>query len=565
MSHKGNCSIVFILISTAFAYGFVPFNWTDIDSWQVKHYNDLCRLDISFDNDELKVDYNIDGGGWSDMRLTCPKLPTVDTPIVFTIKADSDSFLEMKFVDTDGSEFMRKIDLRDKYKKWTKLVLPFNAVEYFNCGNNKTFDGLKSFSLTFSGGTKGTVWLKDIGFGKSTDKSSFSLAGAIIDPNSELAGFGFAQRRHRQMQPKDVLVLEYLKQLQDVGSAEKQLLPSMGPDNLEAQTFNNALVAMAFMIEGEKQRAECILDFYASATDKSNTDLTLQNFYYNGEARGFFQWVVIRDCDNDSGAKLHHEKDCTAKAYHHTGSSDRWMGDMVWLMYAYKLYEKKYDSHRYNEITDLIKNLLVSWYKPDPTGGGYIQSGWRKGDTTLHEEHGHHEGNIDCYALFKLTGDLELARNIRVWVDNQLEDKSNLPLDLYTWRVLSFGENVELLNVPDYDLRYRKTIIVNGKKTMGFYHGPDIDAQNIWLDGTGHIACAYIAYGDKYRGYFYADQMDNFLIDKVVNGVKTRTLPYTANKTSGYDWVEPDRGFISVCAWYLFAKNKFNPMSLDSY
>ena len=75
--------------------------------------------------------------------------------------------------------------------------------------------------------------------------------GPVLDPDRELKGFGFAQRRHKQMRPKDVLVVEYLKQIQDVSSPEKQLLPSM--EGLQAQTFNNALVSMAFMIEGEKE------------------------------------------------------------------------------------------------------------------------------------------------------------------------------------------------------------------------------------------------------------------------------------------------------------------------
>jgi hypothetical protein len=33
-------------------------------------------------------------------------------------------------------------------------------------------------------------------------------------------------------------------------------------ENNEAQTFNNALVAMAFLVKGERDRAERILDFY---------------------------------------------------------------------------------------------------------------------------------------------------------------------------------------------------------------------------------------------------------------------------------------------------------------
>jgi hypothetical protein len=336
----------------------------------------------------------------------------------------------------------------------------------------------------------------------------------------------------------------------------------MGIEDIEAQTFNNSMVAMAFMLDGEKERAERILDFYARAIDKKNTDPTLQNFYYNGEARGFFQWVSIRDCNGPTDGELH-SGNCKAKAYHHTGKADRWMGDMAWLMFAYKFYEKEYNSHRYDEITSLIKNLLISWYKDDPAGGGFIQSGWRKGDVRLHEDSGHPEGNIDCYALFKLTGDLQIAEKIKKWLDIQLKDKKDWPLDLYTWRVLAFGKDADLLNVPDYDFRYRKILTVNGKQAMGFYNCCDIDANNIWLDGTGHIACAYIAYGDKTRGYFYADQLDSFLINQTINGVKVRSLPYTANKTSGYEWVRPDSGFISVCAWYIMAKNRFNPMTSE--
>jgi hypothetical protein len=390
-----------------------------------------------------------------------------------------------------------------------------------------------------------------------------AFAAAILDPNRELPGIGFAQRRSEAMIPEDKLVLEYLKQVQDAGSKEKQLLPSLGVEDIEAQTFNNSLVAMAFMLDGEKERAERILDFYAKATAKNNTDQTLQNYYYNGEPRGFFQWVAIRDCNGPSAGELH-SGNVAAKAYHHTGTANRWMGDMVWLLFAYKCYEKEYKSEKYNDIIALLRNHLVSSYKEVPgSGGGYILSGWSKGDKKLNDDNGHHEGNIDCYAVLRLTGDFELAEKVKKWIDSQLKDCKDLPLDLYTWRTLSFGKNADLLNIPDYDLRFRKTVIVNGKKAMGFYNCPADNINNIWLDGTGHIACAYLAYGDKQRGYFYANQLDAFLIDKTVNGVKTRTLPYTANKTGGYEWVQPDKGFISVCAWYILAKNKFNPMTLE--
>ncbi|OQA00536.1 MAG: hypothetical protein BWY69_01681 [Planctomycetes bacterium ADurb.Bin401] len=394
---------------------------------------------------------------------------------------------------------------------------------------------------------------------------NLGYCGTVLDLNRELPGFGFEQRRDEKLLAEDKLVLEYLKQVQDAGSKQKQLLPSMGLEDIEAQTFNNSLVAMAFMLHNEKERAERILNFYADATDINNTDPALQNFYYNGEPRGFFQWVAIRDCDAPGNGELH-SGNCKAKAWHHTGKADRWMGDMVWLMYAYKFYEKEYNSQKYDEITTLIKNLLLSWYKDEQDHGGYIQHGWRKGDSRLHEDGGHHEGNIDAYALFKLTGDTQIAGRIKHWLDSQLRENKDLPLDLYTWRVLAYGkDSAHLLDIPDYDLRFRKTLTFNGKKVTGFYHYPDIKIKNIWLDGTGHIACAYIAYGDKNRGYFYANQLDNFLIEKTINNVKVKTLPYTANKTGGYEWVDSSKGFISVCAWYIIAKNRFNPMKLERY
>ncbi|HBW46664.1 TPA: hypothetical protein DEF17_01870, partial [bacterium] len=108
----------------------------------------------------------------------------------------------------------------------------------------------------------------------------------------------FRQRRDSELIPEDTGVLEWLKTIQDVSSPDKAGLPSM--ESNEFQTFNNALVAMAFILKGERERAERILDFYSSATDRNNRCLRLQNFFYKGQARGFYQYVLL----NDEGDKL---------------------------------------------------------------------------------------------------------------------------------------------------------------------------------------------------------------------------------------------------------------------
>ena len=91
-----------------------------------------------------------------------------------------------------------------------------------------------------------------------------------------------------------------------------------------------------------------------------------------------------------------------------------------------------------------------------------------------------------------------------------------------------------------------------------------MERNNIWMDGLGHMSCAEMAAGDRERGYFYADQMDAFLIDRDLDGVQTRALPYAANTTGEFGWVRTDRGFSSACAWYLLAKSRFNPLTLET-
>lgn len=532
----------------------VKENWDDVSQWKPevdgKSTIDIKAVPACFGKGlEIKYVLKKEPHGWVQFNKKIAKPVSEDIPVVFLIKADATGDMEIKFIDSDGSNFGRKINLKDKYKKWTQVVIYKKNVEYW-WGGDSEYDGLSELSIAFSGKGKGEVVLDEIGFGAKGLTTSFRGAGVQLDPDRELKGIGFRQRRHKKLIPEDPLVLEWLKMVQDVSSPDKQLLPSQ--EGNMAHTFNNSLVAMVFILKKERERAERILDFYSKSTKWDNSVLSLQNFFYKGEARGFYQQVLL--------------KGRNVPAYHRVigeYGGDRWMGDMAWLLTAYKYYEKKYKSDKYKKITKLLKNLLISWYTDDKSGkGGYVQHGWRKDDTKLHESFGHPEGNIDAYAVLKLCGKEKYAKKIKIWLDSVCKGNT-LPLDLYTWRVLAYGKKAaHLLNIPDYDLRYRKTLTVNGKKVMGFYHGADINIDNIWLDGTGHIACAYMTCGDRQRGYFYANQLDAYIIDRVINGVKTRAIPYTANKAGGYDWVDINKGFVSVAAWYIFAKNGFNPLQL---
>jgi hypothetical protein len=159
-------------------------------------------------------------------------------------------------------------------------------------------------------------------------------------------------------------------------------------------------------------------------------------------------------------------------------------------------------------------------------------------------------------------GERELALQIREWLDAELDGRTNLPLDLYTWRVLAFGgARPELLEIPDEDPRYRKTVEFNGKTIVGPFSGPT-EANNIWLEGVAHLSCAYAAANKLPRANFYANQLDAAIIEQEIGGKRSHSLPYTLNGEGGYEWVKQNEGFVSTAAWYILAKQRFNPLRL---
>lgn len=511
---------------------------------------DPARVD---GRDALQVDYSLaTDQSWVNVQAVARKWPA-GRPLVFWLKvpAKAGTDLEIKRVAPDGSVFGKRLPLAGKFGAWTRLVVSPNSLEYWWGGHDKS-GGSASVAFALSGGGAGRVWLSGIQIGPSGLPPSFPPAGPVLDPQRLRAGEGFAARRHRAMMPADPGVLAYLKALQDTSSSERQLLPGQEGDNV-AQTFNNALVAMAFTITGERERAGRILDFYAGAMARDNADRRLQNFYFRGEARGFYQAVSLRRVGADP-------------AHQDTGgTADRWVGDMAWLLLACRCYDRRFGSTRYEPLAAALHALFVSWFQDDGAGMGYVRHGWRHGDAYLHEKEGHEEGNIDCCAAFRAMGDKTHAALVRAWLTRRLAGRRDLPLDLYTWRVLVFGRaEGGFLNVPEYDLRYRKTVRVRGSAACGFYPRPDLGISNIWMDGLGHMACAQMTAGDRERGFFYADQMDSFLIDRSLGGVRTKALPFAANTTGEFGWVRPDRGFSSACAWYLFAKYRFNPLTLET-
>ncbi|RJP64350.1 MAG: T9SS C-terminal target domain-containing protein [Ignavibacteriales bacterium] len=78
------------------------------------------------------------------------------------------------------------------------------------------------------------------------------------------------------------------------------------------------------------------------------------------------------------------------------------------------------------------------------------------------------------------------------------------------------------------------------------------------------MVCAFYAAGYNDKAEFYSNQLDSFLIVRTIKGISSFALPFTANTSGGYNWVDITKGFSSACAWYIFAKYAFNPFNFKT-
>ncbi len=523
-------------------------NWDSILKWDTYH-NDSSTIHLTTFNgqngDGIKVNYTLHkdpfSSAWITMSYDSVKGFNENTPVIMLIKADASSDIELKFTDEDGSVFLIRYPIKNRYPDWTQIVV-YRKNTFYVWGGDKSFGKISKFEISFSAVNQGsgTVWIDEIGLGREG-----IMPGFFLDPFRESSGSGFYQRRSDTVNPKDTLVLEYLKVLQDFSSADAKVLPNQEGSDL-VSTFNSSLAAMSFLVSDQKERAERILDFYASATGPYNQDIEKQSFYYRNQPRGFYQQMNIKN-------------------YNRGGSlEDRWIGDMAWLLIAYKQYEQIYGTKsQYNNVVNLLRDLIISYYKNTEDDCGCIQTGWQDGDirfdTTCHDE-----GNIDCYAALKACGEIVYSQKIKNWVNKNLTGYDR-PLDNYTWRVMAFGDLADtLLKIPEFDFRYRKKIIKDVDSIYGFYPYPDININNIWTEGIGHMACSQYYSGNQERGNFYGNQFDPLLLEYNLYGKSIKALPYALNRTGEFVNLDTTKGTVSTASWYIFAKKRFNPLHIIS-
>lgn len=215
-------------------------------------------------------------------------------------------------------------------------------------------------------------------------------------------------------------VYRWLVQQQDNSTG---LLPSQQDNN--ASTYNNALAAMVFILEGDHIKTKKILEFY---NDKASE-------FFNNRCGNFNSSCSNSDpCGENAPCGFFQYRDS------HTGiplqNINRWMGDNAWLLMAIHHYQAATSDTSYAAMAQAIIRLLKSFQQP----AGYIASGWENGDQSFNKNMGHSEGNLDAYKALLLFNEPQMAQQIKHWLDFTDLQWKNGPLDLHSWRVLSLGK-----------------------------------------------------------------------------------------------------------------------------
>jgi hypothetical protein len=336
------------------------------------------------------------------------------------------------------------------------------------------------------------------------------------------------------------------------------LLPSQ--QDQTANTYNNALAVMVFTLKGDYAKAKRILDYFKNSASE-----------FFAERCGDFGSVcsTTDPCDGTHPCGFFQSRNSKTGAFDPV--SNRWIGDMSWLLMAIHHYEGATGDMSYASMVTATIRLLKNFQQSD----GYIASGWMQGDQVFTTT-GAHEGNLGAYKALSLFGENQAAQQIKHWLDTN--DMGSMvweagPLDLHSWRVLSLGKEYgyvlpDVERTDDTAIRYKSTITFNNSLVTGFLPYPHYCVENIWSEGTGGMAASFYKAGYRERGDFYVGELEKLLFEPA-DFPGTQALSFFAlSSPSCHAWADPTKGHVAGVCWYIFAKEHFDPFNgvvMDSF
>jgi len=318
--------------------------------------------------------------------------------------------------------------------------------------------------------------------------------------------------------------------------------------------YDQALSAFVFTLHEDYPRAKRIFDFFED-TSRRNYD---QLKYF----RAF------------------------TDAYERTGKEhETWAaGPNAWILMALNYYTFETGDRSYFDLSRKIADWIVSLQSIEGgIIGGYYGNG--KPMTWISSEH-----NFDCFAALRDYGRLwndefylKRAKNIQFWFEhdawNAKQNRFNMgrnnkfyATDQSSWAVLSLGKKYK--NTFEFAYKHSQckhlykinNVMIEGFDFGAVYDtGPYPDKDAVWLEGTGHmVAALYVADEEQKADYFLGELKKADTRSEMHPGAMG--LPYATNEGTPVfgSWLMQDKPLsVAGTSWYLFAKNRFNPFSMD--
>ena len=417
----------------------------------------------------------------------------------------------------------------------------------------------------------------------STEWTEYVIDLNGLDLSDICCGFGFVCSGTKSGNAENVFYLDEIRFTGEIRSAQEApiLLASYETDNIyiknAAFSYDNALVAMAFLSEGRLEESAQILDAFVYAVQNDRQGETrVRNAYAAGNIAALPGW--------ESGARLPGWYDFSLSD---TGSwfEDRYQvgsntGNTSYVALALLQYNRIEPNETYLETAKALMDWVIEHGSGQTVGFTAGFDGWAEGTppvvyplTYKSIEH-----NIDAYAafseLYRQTGEAQYTAatdSAKAFIhsmydattsvfytgtesDGVTPSKDNIVLDAQVWAALALGE----------DFSPYQTALARVSEMRQPEGGYPFCQRNEnggwWAEGTAYTALLYRNLGETDAAKAALDALVSVQLEgglfpaATVDNLSTGFELFT-----GEPWVYASDAHIAPTAWFILALNDFNP------
>lgn len=396
-------------------------------------------------------------------------------------------------------------------------------------------------------------------------------------------GFGYVCSGNKTGSSTNIFYLDDIRFTGEIAALQSApiLLRSYDTDNIYIQnaafSYDNALVAMAFLSEGMQAEAARILDAFVYAVENDrHAPGRLRNAYAAGDISALPGW--------ESGARLPGWYDADAGE---TGEwyEDRYQvgsnaGNTAYVALALLQYDAIYGGETYLNTAMTLMDWVLETCADGSAGFTAGFDGWAEGKEPVVYPFTYKsiEHNIDAYAAFRQlyarTGEaryqaaadsaLSFVKAMYdetegVFYTGTAEDgvtpsRGNIVLDAQVWAALALGEDFAPYEAALNRVASMRTPAGGYPFCEGYAGG------GWWAEGTAYTALLYRLIGEDASA---ASAMDALCAIQLESGLfpaaTVAALPTGFELFDGSPWVYSDDPHIAPAAWFIMAANGFNP------